>query len=372
MSMDVWIIALVLTASVVGSLLVALRKTSANDGLDHDAAFYRSQVDEIDRLANAGLMQAGEAKAARVEAARRLLAAEAGEARAASPSMGGANVTRRLTAIATIIAIPAIAIPLYWLVGSPSLPAQPLASRNLESERFDIDVAVSRIEAHIRSNPEDGRAYDVVAPVYLRLARFTEAENAFRQAIRLLGPTAERHAGLGETLLYANRGVFTPQAEQAFNDALKLDPKNIRARIYLSDSHVQAARPAEALALLRAVDADLPDGAMRTEVRRRMAALDPAAAPPPGDQAAAIQAMPQAERSAAIRGMVEGLAQRLAETGGTAPEWAQLIRALRVLGEAERAGRIVVEARGKFAADPASLSLINEAATIVVPGGVGQ
>lgn len=370
MGMDVWIIALALTAGVVVSLLAALRKT-ADGRLDHDAAFYRSQVDEIDRLAKAGLMQAAEAKAARVEAARRLLAAEAGERDAGAIDPVRSRFVRRVTAMAMIIAVPAIAIPLYRLVGSPSMPAQPLASRNLDGERFDIDAAVARIEAHIRANPEDGRAYDVVAPVYLRLGRFAEAEGAYRQAIRLLGATAERHAGLGETLLYANRGTFTPAAEQAFTEALALDPKNIRARIYLADAHVQAARPTDALTLLRALEADLPDSAMRTEVRRRIAALDPAAAPV-GDQAAAIQAMPQAERSAAIRGMVEGLAQRLADTGGTAPEWAQLIRALRVLGEAERAGRIVVEARGKFAADPASLSLINEAATIVVPGGLGQ
>ena len=63
----------------------------------------------------------------------------------------------------------------------------------------------------------------------------------------------------------------------------------------------------------------------------------------------------------AIRSMVEGLAQRLAASGGSAEDWARLIRALTVLKEIDRAKLILAEARQKFAAEPEQLQRIEDA-----------
>jgi cytochrome c-type biogenesis protein CcmH len=56
--------------------------------------------------------------------------------------------------------------------------------------------------------------------------------------------------------------------------------------------------------------------------------------------------------------MVDGLSDRLATEGGTPDEWARLITALGVLGDAERAQVIYDEAKGVFSSDPNALSLI--------------
>jgi len=63
-----------------------------------------------------------------------------------------------------------------------------------------------------------------------------------------------------------------------------------------------------------------------------------------------------------IRGMVNGLSERLATEGGTPQEWARLIRALGVLGETARASAIWNESKEAFASDPAALSVLREAA----------
>ena len=68
------------------------------------------------------------------------------------------------------------------------------------------------------------------------------------------------------------------------------------------------------------------------------------------------------DREAMIRGMVEGLASRLANDGGTGAEWAQLITALGVLGETERARGIWAEAQDVFAASPSDLETVAAAA----------
>ena len=63
-----------------------------------------------------------------------------------------------------------------------------------------------------------------------------------------------------------------------------------------------------------------------------------------------------------IRGMVEGLALRLAEDGGPPEDWARLIGALGVLGETARARAIWDEARQAFADSPQALAAIRAAA----------
>ena len=46
-----------------------------------------------------------------------------------------------------------------------------------------------------------------------------------------------------------------------------------------------------------------------------------------------------------IQGMVDGLAARLADEGGPPEDWAQLVRALMVLGDEDRARAIFAEAK---------------------------
>ena len=63
-----------------------------------------------------------------------------------------------------------------------------------------------------------------------------------------------------------------------------------------------------------------------------------------------------------VRGMVEGLSDRLATQGGAPEEWARLIQALGVLGETDRAEAIWTEAAEVFAGDAAALATVTAAA----------
>ena len=58
-----------------------------------------------------------------------------------------------------------------------------------------------------------------------------------------------------------------------------------------------------------------------------------------------------ADQQQMVRGMVEGLASRLAKSGGSAEEWARLIRAYTVLHETDKAKETLVAARTALAGD---------------------
>ncbi|WP_238232372.1 c-type cytochrome biogenesis protein CcmI [Methylobacterium thuringiense] len=78
-----------------------------------------------------------------------------------------------------------------------------------------------------------------------------------------------------------------------------------------------------------------------------------------GSPAAAIQAMPPAEREAAIRGMVAGLDRRLAAKGGTADEWMRLVRSYAALGDREAAAGALDRARMAVAADGTAIQRLD-------------
>ena len=87
-----------------------------------------------------------------------------------------------------------------------------------------------------------------------------------------------------------------------------------------------------------------------------------AAPGPDADQVRAAQEMSEADRQEMIRGMVAGLAERLATDGGTPEEWARLISAYGVLGEMAQAQAIYQEALTVFAGVPEALQLIEAGA----------
>jgi cytochrome c-type biogenesis protein CcmH len=81
---------------------------------------YRDQLDELERDLKAGSIGETEAKAARVEIARRLLAAaDAAEAEQAQGIPTVVGRYRRAAIVAALLLLPAGAIGLYLQLGSP-------------------------------------------------------------------------------------------------------------------------------------------------------------------------------------------------------------------------------------------------------------
>lgn len=345
--MLLWIILAAMTGLAALALLWPLTRDHAplSSGGREATALYAAQLADIDRDLARGLVGAPEAEAARAEAARRLLRAEADAAGTASASGPG---RRRIASLLIIALVPLAAAGLYLRQGTPDLPGRPLAARlSTDPGRLDIEVAVARIEAHLALNPADSKGWDVIAPVYMRMGRVEDAEKAFGAALRHGGETPERLAGLGEARAVIAGGVVTAEARAAFERAVALDPGAVRPRYFLAVALEQDGRPAEAAAALRALAAGAPaEAPWLANVRERIARLE---GQRDTSAAGAIAALAPPERLAAIRGMVEGLAERLRPGGGTLEEWLRLIRAQSVLGEAETARASLATAQARLA-----------------------
>lgn len=368
--MSLWFVMALMTAAAIFAVLWPLsRRAPLSTG--SDVAVYRDQLDEIERDRTTGLIGDAEAEAARIEVSRRLLAAADGGRH--EPQSGQAW-RRRAVALAAIILLPLGAAGVYLTLGSPWLPDEPQARQDTAPEQGSIADLLGRVEAHLKSNPEDGRGWEVVGPVYMRLGHYEEAVTARRNSLHLLGPTAQREADLGEALVAAANGIVTAEAKSAFERALQLDHADFRSRYFTGLAAEQDGRPKVAAELWRNLLADAPpDAAWVSFVRESLLRVDPgtppqgkgdgenASAPGPsaGDIAAAGDMSPE-QRESMVRGMVARLAERLKQDGSDVEAWGRLLRAYMVLGDKEQARASAADARRALEGNAEGLRRLDE------------
>jgi cytochrome c-type biogenesis protein CcmH len=368
----IWLLFALMTGAAVLAALWPLGRRPPDRSANHDLAVYRDQLDEIERDRAASRIGAAEAEAARVEVSRRLIAAadacdvnsEVTEKAATASDHGRRLFHRRAAAVAALAVVPLFAAGLYLLLGSPTVPGQPLAER-IAAAHGDNSIAalLARVETHLAQDPGDGQGWEVIAPVYLRMQRFDDAVRARRSAMRLLGETAARQSALGEALVAAADGVVTAEAKAAFERATSLDAQETKAHFYLGLAAEQDGDRADAARIWRDMLAQAPaDAPWIGLVRQSLARVDPSnavAANPPGnapgpgtdDMAAAAQLRPE-QRDQMIRGMVERLATRLHQDGSDVDGWIRLVRAYMVLGERQRARDAISEAHHALDKEP--------------------
>ncbi|QGG89894.1 c-type cytochrome biogenesis protein CcmI [Agrobacterium sp. MA01] len=382
-----WIISALLTVLVAVVLLSPLLRASARATRydEGEAAVYRDQLRELERDKAGGLISPEDADYARAEIGRRLLAIAGrekagGEGEGDEPADAAAKRAgrRRYTwsQAFILLCLPVIGLAGYLEIGSPGTPDAPLEAR-IADPGDDVDLLVAKVERHLATTPEDGNGWNVLAPVYFRIGRYDDAELAFRNAIRILGPDAERMNGLGETVVMRNDGIVTDDAQMAFQAALKLEPNNPRADFYLALALEQSGRRAEALTAFQNIaKASPPTAPWMPLVNQHIAANSagvplleqPAQAAPEGEAQAQNPAAPgnptaedvanagamsEADRGEMIRGMVASLDARLKEDPNNFEGWMRLVRSYAMLKDKERAEAALKEGLKTFPADGA-------------------
>jgi cytochrome c-type biogenesis protein CcmH len=352
-----WFIAL--SIAVIAAILISApllkRAKAAVDGFSNDAEVYRDQLSEVERDEQSGLIGESEARQARAEIARRLIAVsehESGEATA--------NLKRPVAAVMALLlclVLPVGGLVVYGRMGHPGEPDQPLAGR-MASPDPDINILIAKAEQHLAESPTDGRGWEVLAPIYMQVMRADDAANAYRNAIKFLGEDASRYGALGEALAAGAGGKVTKDARAAFEKALALDPSDPRSRFYVAVADAQTGQFDQALSEFNALAKDSPKDApwqdvLQAQIARIAAAREEKAKAPGNPDAADIAAASQLndnDRMQMIRTMVETLDERLKTDPKNFEGWMRLIRSYAVLGEPDKANDAVKRGLAAFPA----------------------
>lgn len=372
--MLLWIVFAILAVTVTGALLRPLQR-DRGDGVvaaDADLAIYRDQLSEIESDKERGLINETEALSARAEVGRRILArAEKieGEGRAGVSATRGASPSL-IKAVA--IAVPVLSLVLYLAVGSPHLSGQPFATREAPvSEGAPINELVAKVEARLKAEPNDGRGWEVIGPVYMRLGRTADAANAFAQAMRINGESEDLLIAFAEASLLAGNGIVNDGVRRAAERLLAINSTRLEPHLWMALGKEQDGDLKGAIVAYRALlerPAVAGDKHWRGAVESRIAMVEsrmsgqplPAApAPdardaPPEANAAAVAELPPEQQAKFVESMVAKLAERLKANGKDLEGWQKLVRAYSVLGRKDEAKAALGEAKTQFKGDAAA------------------
>ncbi|MCS6760776.1 MAG: c-type cytochrome biogenesis protein CcmI [Candidatus Devosia symbiotica] len=329
-----WFIAIAVTIIACAALLYAAGSRTVNaaepelaDGNRH----FGLMLAGIDVDLAAGKLSEPDAMAAKGELAREVMRFKA-EAEQATPVR---HELGRLPLLAGLGGIAALAFAVYAGLGSPDLPAQPLADRpQTVAQSLVLGDAFTRIEAALANNPDDLRGWTVIAPAYVQMGRFADAVTAYRRIIALSDETVDLQTKLAEALILQAQGASSPEAMTLLRSAAASDPQHVLSRLYIAaeltrqaDYPTAIAAWNDVLALSRGDEPWLPAAQEGLVVAQNNGVA------PTQDQAAPFSN----QESEMIGQMVSGLATRLADQGGTIEEWTQLVRAYLVFGDTEKA-----------------------------------
>jgi cytochrome c-type biogenesis protein CcmH len=348
-----WVVAGLLAAAAAGLILNRAAMAAGRAAGDDPApSLYRRQLSELDDLAERGLLAESERASARAEAGRRLLAATD-----AAPAPWNADPGSRSLVLLAAVAAPALALLLYLKIGAVGTPDQPYAQRLAHWQRADLrTLSAPEIAAVLRKatseRPTEAEGFRLLGLAESASQNPIAAIRALKRATALAPDRAELWQLLGQAEVAAAGGKVNSDAQDAFRRLLALQPGEPSARFFLARAKADAGRGDEAKADLSALLSDLPaSDERRNAVQAELARLE---------NRPALGGDPQ--QLAMIRGMVAGLAARLQSQPDDPDGWVRLVRAYAVLGETAKRDAAYASARARYAAKPAVLDQLDEAA----------
>ncbi|HTE14817.1 MAG TPA: c-type cytochrome biogenesis protein CcmI [Burkholderiales bacterium] len=228
-----WILAALLIAGALLFVLPPLvkRSTKADVAADPNnalnVAVYRDQLGELEADRRAGTLNDEQYERARLELERRLLDDVAAD-------QVTAIVTRPLNRVPAMlmgVAVPLLAVGLYFVVGTPralapiALPAD--ASKAVTPEQ--IEAMVAKLAERMRQSPDDPQGWAMLAKSYAVMGRFEDAVAAYGKAVERAPDNPHLLADYADALAMTRGQSLQGEPEALIMRALKIDPDNLKS-----------------------------------------------------------------------------------------------------------------------------------------------
>ncbi len=232
---------------VMVALVLAVRgagmRPIAPSRKDHMLGIYQDQMMEIDRDLNIGLIDAQAAISAKIEIKRRMLAVK-------EQTSGQGGLATAPALIFILLFIPVFAFGMYFQIGAPQIPSQPIASRQAEIAQLTaITQSAGRLQASLESAPDGGDIKDwlLLAQIYTSLGDYGLVARALDAVVQGFergefgtditdDARAQILANYAEALIRStDGGGASNKAKQALNAAIGFDPNNAKALHYLNN-----------------------------------------------------------------------------------------------------------------------------------------
>jgi cytochrome c-type biogenesis protein CcmH len=235
----------------------------------------------------------------------------------AEPQVGWRIVLLRLgTAGAVIAAIAVSGVAIYRNQRPRSGMPVVMVPAPRETAAPTVEDAITHLQNQVAQAPDNADAWRTLGWSYFQRAEYTQSADALRQSVRLDPTSARTLSFQGEALLQARhpQGHMPVEARMAFDEAIKLDPKDARARYYRAVGWDLAGQHRRAInawfSLLRDTPVDAPYASdiravIRTVAKRHHMNVEKRLAevrfaPPAGALPASVPLAPAGDRMRAV------------------------------------------------------------------------
>jgi len=189
----------------------------------------KAQLRRLDEQIAAGAPASPETEATRArlesELVRLVVAAPGPAGASARPSRG---LLAALTGFVLVVAVAG-----YAWYGNLAALRQPgaadAASAAQATPQMQIGAMVGKLEERLKQTPEDAEGWTMLGRSYSVLGRYAEAVTAFKKVAALRPDDAQALADQADATAMAAGRKLDGEPERLINQALKLDPKNLKA-----------------------------------------------------------------------------------------------------------------------------------------------
>lgn len=170
-----------------------------------------------------------------------------------------------------IAGIALAALTLALIIGS-ALSRGQQGTKTLTQAEYKADMNAKLVELHdtAKANPDDIRARNALGDMLYYLERFQEAEQVWLASLEKNPDQPMVWSIVGEARIKQHKGVgYPPTAIAAFEEALKRDPKDDRARFFMAMHAANQGQFDAALATLQDLSAGAPPESMAKTAAER-------------------------------------------------------------------------------------------------------
>lgn len=232
---------------------------------DTNLSIYRDQLRELEADLVNGTLDSAQYEVAKREIERRALddvdfdsSNDRGHTEAVK--YGGPKWT---LASSIAVLIPLVTISTYLVLGNPvALDPSKLATESKEGPHDlspqKLAKMIERVGERLRENPDDVEGWVMLAKTTQAVGRYEESVRAYREVLKRVPPDAQLLADFADTLAMANGRTLEGEPQELIAQALKVDPKNIKALALGGTVAYQKENFAEAVQLWQRVLALVP------------------------------------------------------------------------------------------------------------------
>jgi cytochrome c-type biogenesis protein CcmH len=193
-----------------------------------NVSVYRDQLRELEADLAAGLLSQERYEEARRELERGVLEDAEHATEAATP----AAPRSRYAALVVGVSVPVLAGMLYLVTGTPgALDVERVAAEQSHAmDRQQMEALVERLAQKLRESKEpNAEGWAMLGRSYNSMGRYQDAVAAYKTALENGPPDARLLADYADALAMVQGRTLSGEPEKLIQQALKLDPQNVKA-----------------------------------------------------------------------------------------------------------------------------------------------